>query len=87
MNPAIASFLSDSVAGGGLSNTSSAESGAKGESSLTDYSNRSNVNKVNLPFNVAGRGSNLESGRDNNLQNLLLFGLGAVVVVALIRRF
>lgn len=87
MNPAIASFLSDSVAGGGLSNTSSAESGAKGESSLTDYSNRSNVNTVNLPFNVAGRGANLESGRDNNLQNLLLFGLGAVVVVALIRRF
>lgn len=86
MNPAIASFLSES-AGGGLSNTSSAESGAKGKSSLTDYSNRSNVNTVNLPFNVAGRGSNLESGRDNHLQNLLLFGLGAVVVVAVIRRF
>ena len=87
MNPAIASFLSES-AGGGLSNTSSAESGAKGESALNDYSNRSNVNTVNLPFNVAGRGSNLESGRQaNNLQNLLLFGLGAVVVVAVIRRF
>ena len=86
MNPAIASFFSES-AGGGLSNTSYAESVAKGKSSLTDYSNRSNVNTVNLPFNVAGRGSNLESGRDNHLQNLLLFGLGAVVVVAVIRRF